>query len=231
MIRQALVALGPRTLLPLTLVGGAALGLGAFFWPHAAATPGVYRLVLHAPPPPSGFFYVSAWNDGDVYSSHDAADHQPIVYTRRGQEHDGCLWQGVERLTPVGPHSYRYTYQETILACQSDARPFVKTPRSALVTVEKVTGTPQLTPLDAMQAPGNVWNPPEAHRCGCQMALDDDADADDDVADDLDEAMAATDQAINEAMAQAVQAIREAQAEQLKQLKAGHKLQLNDIDF
>ena len=226
MIRQALVALGPRTLLPLTLVGGAALGLGAYFWPHAAATPSVYRLVLHAPEMP-GAFYVSAWNDGDVYASHDAGDHQPIVYTRRSQEHDGCLWQGVERLIPVGPHAYRYSYQETILACQPDARPFVKTPRAGLVTVEKVAGTPQLTPVDAIQAPGNLWNP-EVHRCGCQMMDDDDADADDDVAEEIDEAMAATDQAINEAMAQAVQALREAHAQQLK-AGHGHKIDTRDL--
>jgi hypothetical protein len=208
MIRQALVAIGPRTLLPLTLVGGAALAAGAFFWPHAAATPSVYRLVLHAPAMP-GAFYVSAWNDGAVVSSHDAGDHQPVVYTRRGQEHDGCMWQGIERLTPIGPHAYRYSYQETILACRPDATPFVKTPRMGIVTVEKLAGAVPLTAFDAMQAPGNLWNP-AVRRCGCQMQtadLDDLDDADD----DIDDAMAATSQAIDEAMAEAAHALRDAE--------------------
>jgi hypothetical protein len=208
----------------LTLVGGAALGLGAYFWPHAAANPSVYRLVLHAPELP-GAFYVSAWNEGPVFASHDANDRQPIVYTRRGQEHDGCLWQGVERLIPVGEHAYRYFYQETILACQPDARPFMKTPRTGIVTTEKVVGAPapQLTAFDGMQAPGNLWNP-EVRRCGCQMQAAD-FDADDDMDEDLDEAMAATNDAINEAMAQAVQELREAQAQQLK---ARHNIKISD---
>lgn len=212
MIRQALVAMGPRTLLPLTLVGGAALGLGAYFWPHAAATPSVYRLVLHAPEVPAGTFYVSAWNDGAVLASHDASDHQPVVYTRRGQEHDGCTWQGIERLTPIGPHAYRYSYQENILACQPNANPFVKTPRVGIVTTEKLTAGAPLTPYDAMQAPGNLWNT-AVSRCGCQMQMQL-ADVDDDLDDadeDLDEAMKATSLAIDEAMAEAAHALRDAQ--------------------
>jgi hypothetical protein len=226
MIRQALVALGPRTLLPLTLVGGAAIALGAYFWPHAAATPSAYRLVLHAPEMP-GAFYVSAWNEGPVFANHDANDGRSIVYTRRSAEHDGCLWQGIERLIPVAEHAYRYSYQETILACQPDARPFMKTPRTGIVTTEKVAGSPQLTAFDGIQAPGNLWNA-EVHRCGCQMQMDEDVDADDDLADDdLDEAMTATNEAINEAMAQAVQALRQAQATQAAQLKAAHKLELH----
>src|SRR4051794_29633912 len=59
MMRQALVALGPKSVVAGVLVGGAALALGAIFIPHAAASsnPGMYRLVLHAPEE-SGAFYL-----------------------------------------------------------------------------------------------------------------------------------------------------------------------------
>jgi hypothetical protein len=169
MIRQALTALGPRTVLPVVLVGGAALALGALFLPRGEPAPTMYRLVLHAPEE-QGYAYVSAWNDGDVLIP--AGELRPLTFTRRADEHDGCTWLGTERLVPIGSRAYHYSYQETILSCSDDARPFVKTPRAGIVTIEPYTGAGAPTALNAIQPAGNLWNPP------------DDADSDD-VADEV----------------------------------------------
>ena len=40
------------------------------------------------------------------------------------------------------------------------------TPRVGIVTTEKLTAGAPLTPYDAMQAPGNLWNT-AVSRCGC----------------------------------------------------------------
>src|SRR5206468_1208926 len=117
MLRQALVALGPRTLLPVALVGGAALAGGALLWPQHVA-PTTYRLLLHAPAESSAF-YLSAWNEGEVYVDHDARNRRTLVFTRRADEHDGCTWLGTERLVPLAPTLYHYSYDETILACRA----------------------------------------------------------------------------------------------------------------
>lgn len=207
MIRQALTALGPRTVLPVVLVGGAALALGALFLPHEASAPARYRLVLHAPEL-RGAFYLSAWNDGDVIVAHDASDHQPITFTRRGQEHDGCAWLGTERLVPIGSRAYHYTYSETILSCQPDARPFVKTPRTGIVTVEAApaeAGPP--TALNGIQPPGDLWNEVADNDC------DDVADFDDD-----DDAETAAD--VRQALRDAEQAVRDAQQQLAEQAAA-----------
>ena len=70
MMRQAVTALGPRSVLAGVLVGSAALALGALFIPRAVAgqAPGMYRLVLHAPEQ-EGAFYISAWAEGEVFAS------------------------------------------------------------------------------------------------------------------------------------------------------------------
>lgn len=176
MIRQALVAVGPKSVATGVLVGGAALALGALFLPRTTASaPSMYRLVLHAPVTP-GAFYVSAWAEGDVFvARNDAAS---FTFVRRGDEHDGCLWQGTERLTRKGA-VYAYEYRETILSCRPDARPFVKTPRSGVVTVEPWRGPATATALNAIQAPGDLWN--EAVDSDDTFAADDDDDVDDDL--------------------------------------------------
>jgi hypothetical protein len=157
MMRQALVALGPKSVLTGVLVGGAALALGALFVPHAASGPGMYRLVLHAPEEP-GAFYLSAWVDGDVFLAHDGSDRETVTFSRRGDEHDGCSWLGTEKLTPIGPRLYAYRYAETILSCRPDATPFRKTPRTGIVTVETWDGAATPTALTGIQPPGDVWN-------------------------------------------------------------------------
>src|SRR5689334_9794385 len=106
MLRQAIVALGPKTLVPMALVGSALIGLGALFLPRAE--PGIYRFTLHAPDMPQTI-YISAWNDGDVYVDHDGSDGKTLTFTRRADEHDGCRWQGTEKLVPIGPHAYMYS--------------------------------------------------------------------------------------------------------------------------
>lgn len=155
MIRQALVALGPRTVLPVLLLGSAALALGPHLAAKAPTT--MYRLVLHAPAEPDAF-YLSAWAEGEVLQAHDGSDHRAIVFTRRAEEHDGCSWLGVERLVPLSAHLYQYSYRETVLACRPDAVPFCKTPREGLVTVEKYEGTGAPTALFGVQRPADMWN-------------------------------------------------------------------------
>lgn len=193
MMRQALVALGPRTVLPVLLAGGAALALGALFLPGAEHGSGMYRLVLHAPEEPRSF-YLSAWADGgEVLVAHDGSDHRAIVFTRRGDEHDGCSWLGTERLVPIAPRVYHYTYRETILSCRPDARPFRRTPRNGIVTVEEYDGRGAPTPLDAVQPPANYWNEV--------------ADLDDDVAVQLDDEVEIE---VDQALRDAEEAVREA---------------------
>jgi len=199
MLRQALVATGPRTLLPVMLVGGAAIVGAALLWGPSVHAPSAYRLALHAPSD-SNAFYLSAWNDGEVFIDHDARDHKAVVFTRRGDEHDGCTWLGTERLVPIAVNAYHYTYEETILACRPGAVPFYKTPRAGIVTVERARGAPTLTALDGVQPPGSLWNP--------SVAFDDDSD---DALGDCGEAMGELQEAAAEAMAEAQAAIADAQ--------------------
>lgn len=165
MTRQALVALAPKTLLPLILVGGAAIGLAAWMWPHAEPQ-SYYRLTLHAPRA-AGAYYVSAWNDGDVIAVHQPLDGKRLVYTRHGQEHDGCTWLGTEWLTPIAPTAYEYSYEEHPIRCQPGARLFTRTPRQGIVLVEKLPGVARPTPFDAEQAPVALVN--RQLGCGCNV--------------------------------------------------------------
>jgi hypothetical protein len=192
MLRQALVALGPRTLLPVALAGSAALAAGVLLLPRDHAT-SAYRLSLHAPVE-ANTFYLSVWNEGEVFVGHDGRDRRPVVFTRRGDEHDGCTWLGTERLIPIAPNAYHYSYDETILACRPGARPFRKTPRMGIVTVDEAAGAAELTAFDGVQPPADLWNPPL-----------DDFDCDDDA--DLAELQ----QAVDEAMAEARAAVHEAE--------------------
>jgi hypothetical protein len=159
MLRQPIVALGPKTLVPVALVGSALIGLGALFLPRAQSA--TYRFTLHAPAMPNTI-YVSAWSEGDVYVDHDGSDGKTVTFTRRADEHDGCRWEGTEVLSPIGPHAYVYTYDEKILSCEPDARPFVRTPRRGIVTVEQIGGNVALTPSDDTQAPGDLWGEEDA---------------------------------------------------------------------
>ena len=215
MMRHALVALGPKTMAAGVLVGGAVLALGALFMPRAIATPAsapdMYRLVLHAPEE-RGAFYVSAWAEGDVFVK--SADAKSMTFIRRGQEHDGCAWQGTERLTRMSNGAYAYDYAETILSCTPDAHPFRKTPRTGIVTVERWNLPASATAFNAVQAPGDLWNTTVADEDdadndeGCTADADDDgeeADADEAIADaarEVADAQKEIDAAMKEADAQ-----------------------------
>ncbi len=189
MMRQALVALGPKSVMTGVLVGGAALALGALFLPHAApASPGMYRLVLHAPAEP-GAFYLSAWAEGDVFTGR--SDAKTLTFVRRGDEHDGCLWQGTERLTRLNPMMFAYDYSETILSCRPDAvNLYRKTPRTGIVTVEKWDGPATPTAFLGIQPPGDP-TVAEEDDTGCDQVAAEHDEADvDEPADELDDAQA-----------------------------------------
>lgn len=205
MMRQALVALGPKSVLTGVLVGGAALALGALFVPHATASsgPGMYRLVLHAPEEP-GAFYVSAWAEGDVFVAR--SDAKTLTFVRRGDEHDGCTWQGTERLTRLAGQLYAYDYSETILSCRPDASPYRKTPRTGIVTIEKADGPATATPLMGIQAAGDVDDDSDD---AFDVEHCDDEHDEADVDDDLDDAQAQLQEA-QEELAQAQREIERA---------------------
>ncbi|MGZ3406056.1 MAG: hypothetical protein ACXVAN_06395 [Polyangia bacterium] len=208
MMRQALVALGPKSVVAGVLVGGAALALGALFLPHAAAAPipGMYRLVLHAPEEP-GAFYLSAWVEGDVFVASNA--QKSITFVRRGDEHDGCSWMGTEKLTRMNDRVYAYEYAETILSCKPDASPFRKTPRTGVVTVESWSQPATATALSGIQPPGELWN----------SAMNDVDDEHCDEMDDLEDAQEALADAQRE-IADAQKEIEEAVAQANEEVKA-----------
>ena len=210
MIRKAVVALGPKSVATGVLVGGAALAIGALFLPRAVATPqssGMYRLVLHAPEE-SGAFYLSAWAEGEVFVAD--AGQKSITFVRRGDEHDGCSWQGTERLTKMSAGVYAYDYSEVILSCRPDAMPFRKTPRTGVVTVEKWDGAATATALSGIQPPGDLWN---------TTAMNDDVDEHCDADDEMDDAEEALADAQRE-IAQAQQEIADAVQQANEQVKA-----------
>lgn len=214
MMRHALVALGPKTMAAGVLVGGAALALGALFLPHAIAAPPaapeMYRLVLHAPEVDRPHFYVSAWAEGDVFVASNTA--KTLTFVRRGDEHDGCTWQGTERLTRLSDGAYAYDYSEKILACRPDANPFSKTPRNGIVTVERWSGPAKATPLNAIQAPGNLWNPTTT-AVNVFINDDDDSGCADDDDDDTEQALADAQRELADAQKEIDEAMHEADQE------------------
>jgi hypothetical protein len=193
MLRHALVALGPRTLLPVAFVGGALLAVATLLVPPSSGAT-YYQLTLTAPVQPNSF-YLSVWAEGDVFVDHDGHDGRPIVFTRRGEERDGCTWQGTERLVPLSETTYHYSYEEQILSCRPGAVPYRKTPRIGLVTVDKVEGPAQLTELTGVQPPADPWS----LVTGADIEAEDDAE--------LIELRAAVD----EAMAEAEEAVKNAE--------------------
>lgn len=125
----------------LAVVGGLALALGASAStrthvrapePHMA----VHRLALRAPVAPDTI-YLTAWSEGDVYVTRDDANPRPIVFETRAILSDNCEWLGTETLTPVDDDTYRYVYDETVLACAPGSSPgYIKTPRTGIAIVE-----------------------------------------------------------------------------------------------
>jgi hypothetical protein len=114
-------------------VGGVVLALtiaqGAAKEPHGR------RLVLHAPSKPHAL-YLTAWRHGDVAMPYEGDKLVPLTFTTRASVSDGCRWLATETLVPVGSARYAYRYDETLLECDADATPCIKTPRTGYVTVE-----------------------------------------------------------------------------------------------
>ena len=98
------------------------------------------RLALHTTARPHAIYF-SAWGDGDGHAGivhikrTDGALH-PIRFTTRASVSDGCRWLGTETLLPIDNRTYSYSYEETILDCDPDAKPALKTPRTGYVTIE-----------------------------------------------------------------------------------------------
>ncbi len=93
------------------------------------------RLVLHAVAQPYTV-YISAWRHGDLRISLDDKERTPLTFHTRARVNDGCRWMGTETLEPIDAGRYWYRYTETILDCEPDATPYIKTPRTGVVTVE-----------------------------------------------------------------------------------------------
>jgi hypothetical protein len=114
-------------------IGSVVLGLSIAM---AAKQPQGRRLVLHARSAPHAL-YLTAWRHGDVKMPYDGDELVPLTFTTRASVNDGCRWMATETLVPVGPARYAYRYDETLLECDADATPCIKTPRTGYVTVEK----------------------------------------------------------------------------------------------
>jgi hypothetical protein len=124
---------------PVALVGGAllagGLALAGLSAPTRAidATPTAYRLSLDTASDPI-CYYGSAWNDGDVFLSHDASDGRTVTLTSRYDFQDGCTWEATETLTPNGG-GYSYEYSEHYVSCRPGASPGIACARHGAVTV------------------------------------------------------------------------------------------------
>jgi len=117
------------------VLGGLVLSLGAVHVGTTSSNSVTRRLVLHAVEEPNAI-YLSAWDEGDVKVTFDAAELHPLTFEMRASVYDGCRWLGTETLVPIDDRSYAYDYSETILSCNKGAVPLRKTPRTGIVTVE-----------------------------------------------------------------------------------------------
>jgi len=127
---------------PVALVGGALLAGGLMLSSLApsrcaldAPSPAAYRLALETASDPI-CYYGSAWNDGDVFLSHDASDGRSVTLTSRYDFEDGCTWEATETLTPSGA-GYSYDYAERFVSCRSGARPALACARHGSVIVTR----------------------------------------------------------------------------------------------
>jgi hypothetical protein len=126
-LRAVVAASAWRTVTrPVAWMGGA-LVAGAFLvggWRAATVVDGAavaaYRLRLDTTSNPV-CYYDSAWNDGDVYLSHDAGDGRTVTLTSRYDFRDGCTWEATETLTPRG-RDYAYAYSERLISCRPGKR-------------------------------------------------------------------------------------------------------------
>jgi len=96
-----------------------------------------YRLSLSAPVEPNAI-YLTRWHLGSVQATFNDGTLQPITYRTRAHVYDGCYWQGTETLVPINATQFAYDYSEQVLSCEADSVPLRKTPRTGIVTVEKL---------------------------------------------------------------------------------------------
>jgi hypothetical protein len=101
---------------------------------RAGKTQHVRRLALHAVAQP-GTLYFTAWRHGPVRVPVEGGKLVPLTFETLAAVDDGCRWEGTETLVPINDHSYAYRYDETILDCDAGATPYVKTPRTGVVTI------------------------------------------------------------------------------------------------
>ena len=95
----------------------------------------MHHLALHAVDQP-GALYLTKWHNGLVRVSIEGEKLVPLRFSTVESIDDGCRWKGIETLMPIDNHRYLYRYDEQILACEPGADPYIKTPRTGLVTVE-----------------------------------------------------------------------------------------------
>jgi hypothetical protein len=101
---------------------------------RAGKTQHVRRLALHAVAQP-GALYLTAWRHGPVRVPVEGNKLVPLTFETLASVNDGCRWEGTETLVPINDHSYAYRYDETILDCEPGATPYLKTPRTGVVTI------------------------------------------------------------------------------------------------
>lgn len=94
----------------------------------------VKRLRLHAPERCDAI-YLTQWDRGDIYVTTRDERLVPLTFQKRARAWDGCVWMGIETLTPDGPDRYFYRYDEKVLSCEPGATPTRKTPRTGHVHV------------------------------------------------------------------------------------------------
>ena len=115
-------------------VGG--LLLAALAVAHARGPkPHKHHLALHAVDQP-GALYLTRWHNGPVRVSIEGDKLVPLRFSMIASINDGCRWEGIETLMPIDNHRYFYRYDEKILECEPGADPYIKTPRTGLVTIE-----------------------------------------------------------------------------------------------
>ena len=130
----------------LAVIAGATLAIAAFVHrPHAAerVVPQTYHhLSLHAPSQAHAY-YLTVFakhrlqrTTCDLQSIVVPGDEKTLDFSTKIHMYDGCLWEGVEHLVKIDDHTYSYSYDENILACEPDATPALKTPRTGIVTVD-----------------------------------------------------------------------------------------------
>ena|SRR5689334_25041835 len=90
--------------------------------------------VLHAVEQP-GAIYLSMFGQGYKHVAFDGK-LGTRSFTWITNAPDGCRWRSSERLVPAGERRYYYSYDETLLSCRPGATPYIKTPRTGVVTLE-----------------------------------------------------------------------------------------------